>query len=98
MRGRSVKKKQNNGRAYTTKIEVKEHHFDNCFELDTNAKSRFVRLSFEKFPVVYMTMYQKESDKKVYFGNFFFHRWEIEKIEKILIAISKIELSIEKII
>ena len=57
--------KKNNGRAYETKIEEKEHHFDYCFEFDTNAKSRFVRLSFKrlsnlkKLPFVYIAIYQK---------------------------------------
>ena len=45
----SISKKQNNGRAYDTKIEDKEHHFDYCFDFDTNAGSRFVRrLSFNR--------------------------------------------------
>ena len=50
---------------------------DYCFEFDTNTKSRFVRISFDRLskfnrlPVVYTTIYQKEKDKKVYFGNFF---------------------------
>ena len=40
---------QNNGRAYDTKIEDKEHHFDNCFDFETNAGSRFVRrLSYNR--------------------------------------------------
>ena len=104
MSGRSVKKKQKNGRAYATKIEDKGHHYDYCFEFDTNTKSRFVRISFnrlsnfERLPVVYITIHQKESDKIVYFGNFFFHWLEIEQIEKILTEISKFELSIEKIV
>ena len=96
--------KKNNGRAYETKIEEKEHHFDYCFEFDTNAKSRFVRLSFErlsnlkKLPVVYIAIYQKENDKNIYFDNFFFHWLEIKQIEKILIEISKLELNIEETI
>ena len=99
--GLSVKKK-NNGRIYETKIGDKEHPFDYCFEFDTNKKSRFVRIffnllsKFKRLPVVYITIYQKENDKNVYFGNFFFHWLEIEQIEKILIQISKFELSIEK--
>ena len=98
MDGRSVKK-QNNGRAYETEIGDKEHQFDYCFEFDTNTKSRFVRISFDRLskfnrlPVVYTKIYQKENDKNVYFGNFFFH-W----LEKILIEISKFELNIEKTI
>ena len=98
----SISKKQNNGRAYETKIGDKEHPFDYCFEFDTNKKSRFVRISFnrlskfKRLPVVNITIYQKEKDKNVYFGNFFFHWLEIEQIEKILIQISKFELSIEK--
>ena len=87
--------KTNNGRAYETKIEEKEHHFDYCFEFDTNAKSRFVRLSlkrlskFKKLPVLYITIYQKENNENVCFGNFSFHWLEIEQIEKILLEISK---------
>ena len=102
--GWSISKKQNNGRAYETEIGDKEHQFDYCFEFDTNTKSRFVRISFDrlskfnKLPVVYTTIYQKENDKNVYFGNFFFHWLEIEQIEKILIEISKFELNIEKTI
>ena len=98
----SISKKQNNGRAYETKIGDKEHPFDYCFEFDTNKKSRFVRISFnrlskfKRLPVVNITIYQKEKDKNLYFGNFFFHWLEIEQIEKILIQISKFELSIEK--
>ena len=63
-----ISKKQNNGRAYETKTEDKEHHFDYCFEFDTNTKSRFVRTSFiilskfNRLPVVYTTIYQKEND------------------------------------
>ena len=57
--------------------------------------SRFVRISFnrlskfERLPVVYNTIYQKESDKIVYFGYCFFHWLDIEQIEKVLIVISK---------
>ena len=53
---------------------------------------------FKKLPVVYIKIYQKENNKNVYFGNFSFHWLEIEQIEKILIEISKFELSIEKTI
>ena len=42
----SISKKQNNGRAYETKIGDKERHFDYRFEFDTNTKSRFVRFVF----------------------------------------------------
>ena len=45
---RSSSKKQNNGRAYETKIEDKEHHLDYCFEFDTNAESKFFKLSFNQ--------------------------------------------------
>ena len=75
---RSVSKKQKNRRIYETKIEDKEHHFDYCFEFDTITNARFVRISFnrlskfKRLPVVYNTIYQKEIDKIVYFGNFFF--------------------------
>ena len=98
----SISKNQNNGRAHETKIEDREHHLDYCFEFDTNAKSRFVRLSFnrqskfKKLPVVHITKYQKEKHKNVYFVNFFFHWLEKEQIEKILIEISKFELSLKK--
>ena len=37
-------RKKNMGRAYETNIEDKEHHFDYCFEFDTNIKSSFVRI------------------------------------------------------
>ena len=100
----SISKKQKNGRFYEINIEDKEHHFDYCFEFDTNAKSRVVRLSFNRLskfknlPVVFITIYQKENNKNVYFGNFSFHWLEIEQIEKILIEISKFEFSIEKTI
>ena len=99
-----ISKKQKNGRVYEYNFEDKEHHFGYCFEIDTNAKSRFVRLSFnrqfkfQKLPVVYITIYQKENNKNVYFGNFPFCWLEIEQIETILIEISKFELSIEKTI
>ena len=81
----SISKKKN-GRFFETNIEDKEHHFDYCFEFDTNAKSRVVRLSFnrlskfKKLPVVYITIYQKKNHKKVNFGNFSFHWLEIEQI------------------
>ena len=39
-----------------------------------------------------------ETDKIIYFGNFFFHWLEIEQMEKILTKTSKFELSIEKTI
>ena len=92
----SISKKQNNGRAYETKIGDKEHQFDYCFEFDTNTKFRFVRKSFDRFkinrlPVVYTTIYQKENNKNVCFGNLFFHWLEIAQIEKVLIEISKFE-------
>ena len=54
----SIRKKENNRRAYETIIEDKKHHFDYCFEFDTNTKPRFVRISFnrlskfERLPVV----------------------------------------------
>ena len=100
----SINKKQNNGRAYETKIGDKEHQFDYCFDFDTNIKSRFVRISFDRLskfnrlPVVYTTIYRKEKDTNIYFGNFFVHRLEIKQIEKNLIEISKFELNIEKTI
>ena len=102
--GWSISKKQNNGRGYETEIGEKEHQFDYCFEFDTNTKSRLVRISFDslskfnRLPVDYTTIYQKENDKNVYFGNFFFHWLEIEQIGKVLIEISKFELNIEKTI
>ena len=34
---------------YETKIGDKEHHFDYCFEFDTNKKSRFVRIYFNRY-------------------------------------------------
>ena len=101
MSGRSVKT-QNNGRAYEPKIGDKEHQFDYCFEFDTYTKSRFVRTSFDRlskfnrFPVVYTTIYQKENNKNVYFGNFFFHWLEIEQIEKFLIKISNLNEIMKK--
>ena len=55
-------KKQNKGRGYETKIEIREHQFDYCFKLDTKAKFSFVRLSFnrlskfKRLPVVYITI------------------------------------------
>ena len=102
--GWSISKKQNNERVYETEIGDKEHQFDYCFEFDTNTKSRFVRISFDRLskfnrlPVVYTTIYQKENDKNVYFGNFFFHWLEIEQMGKSLFEISKFELNIEKTI
>ena len=69
----SISKKQNNGRAFKTNIEDKEHHFAYCFEFDTNTKSRFVRIlliqspNIKDFRLFYITKYQKESDKNVYF-------------------------------
>ena len=98
----SISNKQNSGRFYETNIEDKERHFDYYF--DTNAKSRVVRLSFnrlskfKKLPVVYITIYQKGNNKNVNFGNLSFHWLEIEQIEKILIEISKFQFSIEKTI
>ena len=65
---------------------------------------RVVRLSFNRLskfknlPVVFITIYQKENNKNVYFDNFSFHWLEIEQIEKILIEISKFDFSIEKTI
>ena len=43
-----IRKKQNDGSAYETVIEDKEHHFDYCSEFDTYTKSRFVRISFNQ--------------------------------------------------
>ena len=65
-------KKQNNGRAYETKIKDKEHHFDCCFEFDTNAKSRFVRLffnrlsEFKRLPLVYFYKKPKTKQKCIF--------------------------------
>ena len=70
------------------KIADEEHQFAYCFEFGTNTKSRFVRKSFDRLskfnrpPVVYTTIYQKENDKNVYFGNFFFHWLKTEKSMK----------------
>ena len=64
----------------------------------------FVRISlnrlskFKRPPVVSITIYRKESDKNVYFGNFLFHWLEIKQIEKILIEIPNFELIIKKTI
>ena len=43
----SVSKKQNKERSFE-KIEDQEHHFGYCFECDTNQKSRFVRIPFNR--------------------------------------------------
>ena len=98
----SISRKQHNGRAYKTNNEEKKNHFDHCFEFDTNTNSRFVRKLFyrlskyKSFPVVYITINQKESNKIVYFGNFFYHWLEIEQLGEILFEISKFELNFEK--
>ena len=55
-----------------------------------NQLSKFKRLS-----VVYITIYQKEIDKNVYFGKLFFQS-EIKPIKKFLFKTSKFESSIEK--
>ena len=99
----SISKKPNNERAYNSKNEGKKNHFDYCFEFDTKTISRFVRKSFyrlskfKKLPVVYFVIYQKESDKNVYFGNFFNHWLKIEQLGKNLIEFSNIGLNIGKI-
>ena len=46
---------------------------------------------------LFILQYTRKKITKKYFGNFSFHWLEIEQIEKILIKISKFELSIEKI-
>ena len=43
----SVSKKQNKERSFK-KIEDQEHHFGHSFECDTNQKSRFVRIPFNR--------------------------------------------------
>ena len=53
------------------KIEDKEHHFGYCFEFDTNAKSRFVRLSFNrisnfKYFRLFKLQYTKKKTRKMY--------------------------------
>ena len=67
----SMNGKQKNGRVYETNIEDKKNQFDYCFEFDTNAKSRFFRLSFnrlskfENLPVTFfITIYQKENNRR----------------------------------
>ena len=82
-------KKQNNRRAYETKIGDKEHQFDYCFEFDTNTKYRFVRISFDRlskfclyFPL-FILQYTKKKTIKTYILVIFFHWLEIEQIEKI---------------
>ena len=85
-------------------LEIRKKYFDYCFKFDTNTKSRFVKIyfnrlsKFKRLPFVYGTIYQKETKTNVYFGNFFFHWLEIEQIKKILIDILKFQLSIETII
>ena len=62
----SITKKQINGRAYETKIGDKELYLDYCFESETNTKSRFLTISFNRLskikslPVVYIITYQKK--------------------------------------
>ena len=86
--GWSISKKQNNGRAYETEIGDKEHQFDYCFEFDTNTKSRFVRISFDRLskfnrlPVVDTTINQKKTIKTYILVISFFHWLETEQIEK----------------
>ena len=46
----SISKKQNNGRAYETKIGDKEHHFYFCFEFDTNKKCRLSEYLLIDYP------------------------------------------------
>ena len=78
--------KKNKGRAYETKLKIR------------NIRLSFNRLfNFKRLPVVYITIYQEESEENISFGNYFLHWLEIEKIEKTLIEFSKFELSIEKI-
>ena len=82
----SFSKEQNNGSAYETKIEDKEHQFNYFFEFDTNTKSIIVRIYFnrlskiKRLSVVYTTKYQEENNKNVYFATLFFHWLEIEQI------------------
>ena len=66
--------KKNNGGAYETKIGDEEHQFDYNFEFDTNTKSRFVRIPFNRLhrlPVAYTTTYPSKKNK--YFDITFFH-------------------------
>ena len=87
-------KKKNNGRAYKTKIE------DNCFEFEANTIYRFVRISFNRLsgfnrlPVVYTTIYQKENDKNVNFRELHLSLIRNRTYQKKFDRISKFELSI----
>ena len=66
-----MSKKQKKGRVYETNIEDKEHHFDYCFEFDTNAKSRFLRLSFDRLSKfqnfqLFILQYTRKKPTKMY--------------------------------
>ena len=71
--------------------------------VDLITKSRFFRISsnrlskFKSLPVVYITIYHKES-VRMYILVFFYHLLEIVQIVKSLIEISNFDLSIEKIL
>ena len=73
----SISKKQNIERAYEKKNEDKDY-FEYCFEFDTNPKSRFFRISFnrlsknKRLPVVYVTIYQKNIKKMYVLASSFF--------------------------
>ena len=85
------------------KLEIKNINSSTVLNLIKIKKPRFVRISsnriskFNRFLDVYTTKYQIETFKNLDSINFFFHWLEIEQIMKILIEISKIELSIKKI-
>ena len=70
--------------------------------VDLITKSRFFRISsnrlskFKSLPVVYITIYHKESVRMYILVIFFYHLLEIVQIVKSLIEISNFDLSIEK--
>ena len=60
--------------------------------------SDYLLIDYPNFKTSGCLYYNIPKKKNLYFGHFFFHWLEIEQIEKILVEISKFELSIEKTI
>ena len=90
-----ISRKQNNGRAYETKVGDKEHQFDYCFEFEPIQNPDLSEYLLIIYPNLidfrlFILQYTKKKPIKTYILVISFSL-EIAQIEKILIEISKFE-------
>ena len=84
----SISKKQNNGRAYETKLEIKNIisiTLLNLIQIQNLDLSEYLLIDYpnlKDFRLFILQYTKKKMIKNVKYGSFFFHWLEVEQIEK----------------